>query len=93
MYFSNLTFVLALFVSTLQPSLLRTVGFGCQQQVRYLNVHEYVSLGLMKEVSDKILFGEGLMMGHWLTHPFLLSQHGITTPRFKMVGSCSICTV
>eukprot|EP01084_Bolivina_argentea_P062591 114475_1 len=32
-----------------KPSLLRAVGFGCQQQVRYLNVHEYVSLGLMKE--------------------------------------------
>ncbi len=70
MYFHNLTFVLVLFVSTLQPSLLRAVGFGCQQQVRYLNVHEYVSLGLMKEVSDEILFGEGLIEGSLVNSSF-----------------------
>ncbi len=56
--FYNPTFVLVLmFVSNPQPSLLRTVGFGCQQQIRCLNVHEYVSLELMKAVSDGILFG------------------------------------
>ncbi len=32
-------------------------------------------------------------MGPWLTHPFLHPQHGITTPKFKMVGSCSIRAV
>ncbi len=74
-HFSNPTFVLVLmFVSIPQPSLLRAVGIGCQQQVRHLNVHEYVSLGLMKEVSD----GVSIDGGHLFNlhdpsdaHPFL----------------------